>query len=78
MALSEIFDYFRSYDKASFYVVACKGNEPNEAEIVAFEAEVGFPMTRTRYFESLPNRAKRDFFMDIVQRIEAVSATDRA
>jgi hypothetical protein len=42
MALSDIFDYFGHYDKRSFYVVACQGNEPSEADVAAFEANVGF------------------------------------
>lgn len=44
MALEEIFEYFGHYDKRSFQVVACQGNEPTEADIAAFEADVGFQM----------------------------------
>jgi hypothetical protein len=42
MALDDIFGYFQRYDKRSFEVVACQGNEPSEADVAAFEAEVGF------------------------------------
>ena len=42
MALDEVFDYFRKYDKRTFEVVACQGFEPSEADVAAFEAEVGF------------------------------------
>lgn len=36
-----MYDYFRGYDKATFGVFACQGNEPSEADIVAFEQAVG-------------------------------------
>jgi hypothetical protein len=42
MALDEVFNYFQRYDKQTFQVVACQGNEPSEADVAAFEAEVGF------------------------------------
>ena len=42
MALDEVFNYFRRYDKRTLQVVACKGNEPSEADVAAFEADVGF------------------------------------
>jgi hypothetical protein len=34
--------YFRSYDKKTFHVVACQGNEPTEQDIEAFEKTLGF------------------------------------
>jgi hypothetical protein len=42
MALDDVFQYFRNYDKRSFSVAACQGNEPSEADVAAFEADVGF------------------------------------
>jgi hypothetical protein len=42
MGLDDVFDYFRRYDKQSFLVVACMGNEPSKADVAAFEAEAGF------------------------------------
>jgi hypothetical protein len=42
MSLDALYGYFRNYDKQSFYVVACQGNEPGEAEVAAFEDTVGF------------------------------------
>ncbi len=42
MALDDIFSYFRKYDKSSFAVSACQGNEPSEADIASFETEIGF------------------------------------
>jgi hypothetical protein len=44
MALDDIFGYFRHYDKRSFQVVACQGNEPSEADVATFEAEVGYSL----------------------------------
>src|SRR5262249_39135229 len=42
MALDDVYRYFRDWDRASFEVVACRGNEPTESDIAEFEAEVGF------------------------------------
>jgi hypothetical protein len=42
MALEDLYRYFRSWDRESFEVVACQGNEPTEADVSAFEAVVGF------------------------------------
>jgi hypothetical protein len=42
MPLDDVFKYFRSYDKRTFQVVACQGNEPSESDVAAFEAGVGF------------------------------------
>ncbi len=41
MALDEVFAYFRKWDRASFEVFACQGNEPTEADVAAFEAVTG-------------------------------------
>ncbi len=40
MALQEIYDYFRNYDKNTYQVFACIGNEPSESEISAFENSI--------------------------------------
>jgi hypothetical protein len=42
MALKDVYDYFRNWDRESFEVVACQGNEPTESDIAAFEAVIGF------------------------------------
>ena len=42
MALEDVFAYFRNYDRESFEVFACRGNEPSEADVAAFEKNVGF------------------------------------
>ena len=42
MPLHDVFNYFRQYDKRSFLVLACQGNEPTEADVAAFESVVGF------------------------------------
>lgn len=42
MSLEDIRAYFTSYDKSSYYAVACRGHEPSENDIAAFEASVGF------------------------------------
>jgi len=42
MPIDDIFRYFRQYDTRSFYVVSCQGYEPSEADVGAFEGEVGF------------------------------------
>ncbi len=42
--LKPIFDYFDNYDKESYAVFACRGNEPTEDDIRAFEREIGFSL----------------------------------
>jgi hypothetical protein len=42
MALDEVYRYFRDWDRESFEVVACQGNEPTESDVAEFEAVVGF------------------------------------
>jgi hypothetical protein len=42
VSLDQVFAYFREYDRSSFEVFACQGNEPSEDDIAAFEASVGF------------------------------------
>ncbi len=42
MALDDVYRYFHRWDRKSFEVVACQGNEPTEADVAAFEAAVGF------------------------------------
>ena len=42
MALEDIHAYFASYDKSSYYAVACKGHEPSDDDVTAFETTVGF------------------------------------
>jgi hypothetical protein len=40
--LQDVFDYFRSYDNKTFEVFTCQGDEPSEADVMAFEQVVGF------------------------------------
>jgi hypothetical protein len=42
MALESVYDYFRAWDRESFEVFACQGNEPSEADVASFEEAVGF------------------------------------
>lgn len=37
MSLEKIYDYFRNYDKQTYQVVACMGNEPSEEDVKDFE-----------------------------------------
>lgn len=37
MALEKVYDYFHNYDKQTYQVVACMGNEPTEADVKEFE-----------------------------------------
>ena len=39
MSLENVYDYFRNYDKQTYQVVACKGNEPSEQDIKDFEQQ---------------------------------------
>jgi hypothetical protein len=42
MPLDDLFNYFTRYDKRTFQVVACQGHEPSDADVAAFETDVGF------------------------------------
>ena len=41
MALKEIYEYFRHYDKETYQVVACMGNESSEEDVQDFENQYG-------------------------------------
>ena len=41
MALKEVYEYFRHYDKETYQVVACMGNEPSEEDVQDFENQYG-------------------------------------
>jgi hypothetical protein len=42
MSLSKVYKYFRNYDRQSFAVFSCQGNEPSESDIADFERHIGF------------------------------------
>jgi hypothetical protein len=42
--LSDVFDYFRTYDRASFGVFSCQGSEPTERDLSEFERSAGFSL----------------------------------
>ena len=42
MALKEVYDYFRHYDKDTYQVVACMGNEPSEEDIRDLKLNMAF------------------------------------
>ncbi len=42
MSLEQIYAYFRSYDRLSYSVAACCGQEPSEDDVATFESVVGF------------------------------------
>ena len=37
MSLEKVYEYFHNYDKQSYQVAACMGNEPSEQDIMNFE-----------------------------------------
>lgn len=41
MALEKVYDFFHNYDKQTYQVVACMGNEPSEHDIKKFEHQYG-------------------------------------
>lgn len=41
MALEKVYDYFHNYDRQTYQVVACMGNEPSEHDIKKFEHQYG-------------------------------------
>lgn len=44
MSLNDVYDYFHNYDKKTFQVVACQGNEPTEMDVKAFETVIGMQL----------------------------------
>lgn len=44
MPLEKIYDYFRNYDKNTYQVIACMGNEPSEQDIKDFENQYGIKL----------------------------------
>lgn len=44
MPLEEVYEYFRNYDGKTFEAVACRGHEPSERTVAAFERKVGFTL----------------------------------
>lgn len=39
MSLEPVYDYFHNYDKQTYQVISCMGNEPSEQDIADFEAQ---------------------------------------
>lgn len=55
MALQQIYDYFHNYDKQTYQVAACMGNEPSEDDVKRFEESVGVTLpTEFREFMMSP------------------------
>jgi len=42
VALDEVFNYFRGYDKRTFEVFTCQGSEPSDVDVASFEVKVGY------------------------------------
>ena len=36
MSLKRVYEYFRNYDKNTYHVVSCMGNQPSERDIKKF------------------------------------------
>lgn len=67
MALEDIYSYFREYDRASFAIFACQGNEPSEADVAAFEATVGFRLPEE--FREFTMSALGGLYMEVKEEI---------
>ena len=46
MNIDRVANYFRSYDKERFQVIAQQGAEPDAAAVSAFEQTIGFPLPK--------------------------------
>lgn len=42
MALDQLSNYFRQYDKRTLQAFTCQGNEPSATDVAVFESDVGF------------------------------------
>ena len=55
MALEKVYDFFHNYDKQTYQVVACMGNEPSEHDIKKFEHQYGInPVSYTHLSTASP------------------------
>ena len=44
MSLEKVYEYFRNYDKQTYQIFACMGNEPSEQDILDFENQYGIAL----------------------------------
>ena len=67
MALKEVYDYFRHYDKETYQVVACMGNEPSEEDVQDFENQYGIRLPED--FREFTMSALGDLFMEVREEL---------
>src|SRR5215218_129039 len=55
MPLDAVFNFFDTYDAATYNVAACQGHEPSEEHVAAFEQTIGFRLPEEfREFSTSP------------------------
>lgn len=67
MALKSIYDYFHHYDKNTYQVVACKGNEPSIEDLVAYEAHVGMKLPKE--YQEFTLSSLGGLYMEVLENI---------
>ena len=67
MSLKEVYEYFRHYDKETYQVVACMGNEPSEEEIQDFENQYGIRLPED--FREFTMSALGGLFMEVREEL---------
>lgn len=67
MSLQQIYDYFHNYDKQTYQVVACMGNEPSEEDIKDFEKQ--FNVTLPSDFREFTMSPLGGLYMDVREEI---------
>ena len=67
MALQDVYDYFRSYDKSTYEVVACQGNEPTEEDVAAFEKK--YKMKLPEEFREFTMSPLGGLFMEVREEV---------
>lgn len=67
MSLQQIYDYFHNYDKQTYQVVACMGNEPSEEDIKDFEKQ--FNITLPSDFREFTMSPLGGLYMDVREEI---------
>lgn len=67
MALQRVYDYFRNYDKKTYQVVACMGNEPSEQDIKDFEDQYGINLPAE--FREFTMSSLGGLYMDVREEV---------
>ena len=67
MSLKRVYEYFRNYDKNTYHVVSCMGNQPSERDIKKFEDQYKIKLPAD--FREFTMSPLGGLFMDVREEI---------